>query len=161
MLIVFLSLDLVQARLNPEEAYSDTYAHCKIHPSLILGVCASIIPFPDHNQEDFVIMNQSSIDCGFFWSLFFHSYRLACFQHLLQGHVVHIILLCCIKKMGTHVKEDFGHLDRVNTMGMWHGSYDKLDNDLHILLYYKTTGRSGGFGFATMSSDQEVEAAAR
>ncbi|GAU30946.1 hypothetical protein TSUD_143940, partial [Trifolium subterraneum] len=43
--------DLVQARLNPEEAYSDTYTHCEIHPSLILGVCASIIPFPDHNQS--------------------------------------------------------------------------------------------------------------
>ena len=24
--------------------------HCEIHPSMILGVCASIIPFPDHNQ---------------------------------------------------------------------------------------------------------------
>ncbi|KAL8434519.1 hypothetical protein Efla_000035 [Eimeria flavescens] len=27
------------------------YTHCEIHPSLILGVCASIIPFPDHNQS--------------------------------------------------------------------------------------------------------------
>ena len=26
-----------------------TYTHCEIHPSMILGVCASIIPFPDHN----------------------------------------------------------------------------------------------------------------
>ena len=26
------------------------YTHCEIHPSMILGVCASIIPFPDHNQ---------------------------------------------------------------------------------------------------------------
>ncbi|RID50311.1 hypothetical protein BRARA_H01050 [Brassica rapa] len=43
--------DLVQARLRPDEAYSDTYTHCEIHPSLILGVCASIIPFPDHNQS--------------------------------------------------------------------------------------------------------------
>ncbi|KAL0407370.1 UNVERIFIED_CONTAM: DNA-directed RNA polymerase II subunit RPB2 [Sesamum latifolium] len=42
--------DLVSARLNPSEAYSDTYTHCEVHPSLILGVCASIIPFPDHNQ---------------------------------------------------------------------------------------------------------------
>ena len=42
--------DLVNARQNPEEAYSETYTHCEIHPSLILGVCASIIPFPDHNQ---------------------------------------------------------------------------------------------------------------
>ncbi|KAB2637370.1 DNA-directed RNA polymerase II subunit RPB2 [Pyrus ussuriensis x Pyrus communis] len=175
--------DLVQARLNPEEAYSDTYTHCEIHPSLILGVCASIIPFPDHNQsprntyqsamgkqamgiyvtnyqfrmdtlayvlyypqkplvttramehlhfrqlpaginaivaiscysgynqEDSVIMNQSSVDRGFFRSLFFRSYRDE------------------EKKMGTLVKEDFGRPDRANTMGMRHGSYDKLDDD--------------------------------
>ena len=29
---------------------SHTWTHCEIHPSMILGVCASIIPFPDHNQ---------------------------------------------------------------------------------------------------------------
>ncbi|CAA0825111.1 DNA-directed RNA polymerase II subunit 2 [Striga hermonthica] len=175
--------DLVSARLNPSDAYSDTYTHCEIHPSLILGVCASIIPFPDHNQsprntyqsamgkqamgiyvtnyqfrmdtlayvlyypqkplvttramehlhfrqlpaginaivaiacysgynqEDSVIMNQSSIDRGFFRSLFFRSYRDE------------------EKKMGTLVKEDFGKPDRGNTMGMRHGSYDKLDDD--------------------------------
>ncbi|KAI8000513.1 DNA-directed RNA polymerase II subunit RPB2 [Camellia lanceoleosa] len=175
--------DLITARLNPEEAYSETYTHCEIHPSLILGVCASIIPFPDHNQsprntyqsamgkqamgiyvtnyqfrmdtlayvlyypqkplvttramehlhfrqlpaginaivaiacysgynqEDSVIMNQSSIDRGFFRSLFFRSYRDE------------------EKKMGTLVKEDFGRPDRANTMGMRHGSYDKLDDD--------------------------------
>lgn len=27
------------------------YTHCEIHPSMILGVCGSIIPFPDHNQS--------------------------------------------------------------------------------------------------------------
>ena len=32
------------------ETYCSTYTHCEIHPSMILGVCASIIPFPDHNQ---------------------------------------------------------------------------------------------------------------
>lgn len=37
--------------LPPEEAISTTFTHCEIHPSLILGVCASIIPFPDHNQS--------------------------------------------------------------------------------------------------------------
>ncbi|GJM86747.1 hypothetical protein PR202_ga02637 [Eleusine coracana subsp. coracana] len=175
--------DLVNARDNPGEAYSETYTHCEIHPSLILGVCASIIPFPDHNQsprntyqsamgkqamgiyvtnyqlrmdtlayvlyypqkplvttramehlhfrqlpaginaivaiacysgynqEDSVIMNQSSIDRGFFRSLFFRSYRDE------------------EKKMGTLVKEEFGRPNRENTMGMRHGSYDKLDDD--------------------------------
>jgi DNA-directed RNA polymerase II subunit RPB2 len=31
--------------------YSSTYTHCEIHPAMILGICASIIPFPDHNQS--------------------------------------------------------------------------------------------------------------
>ncbi|KAL0399816.1 UNVERIFIED_CONTAM: DNA-directed RNA polymerase II subunit RPB2 [Sesamum radiatum] len=43
--------DLHNSRRNPDDAYSETYTHCEIHPSLILGVCASIIPFPDHNQS--------------------------------------------------------------------------------------------------------------
>lgn len=34
-----------------EMMYCSTYTHCEIHPSMILGVCASIIPFPDHNQS--------------------------------------------------------------------------------------------------------------
>ena len=35
---------------DQEHSYCSTYTHCEIHPSMILGVCASIIPFPDHNQ---------------------------------------------------------------------------------------------------------------
>ena len=27
------------------------YTHADIHPSLINGLCASLIPFPDHNQS--------------------------------------------------------------------------------------------------------------
>ncbi|KAF1789873.1 DNA-directed RNA polymerase, subunit 2 [Phytophthora cactorum] len=30
---------------------SQIHTHCEIHPSMILGICASIIPFPDHNQS--------------------------------------------------------------------------------------------------------------
>jgi DNA-directed RNA polymerase II subunit RPB2 len=37
----------IKPRPNPTVK---TYTHCEIHPSMILGVCASIIPFPDHNQ---------------------------------------------------------------------------------------------------------------
>ena len=36
----------------PHDLHSDTkYTHCEIKPAMILGVCASSIPFPDHNQS--------------------------------------------------------------------------------------------------------------
>ena len=41
--------------IDPKELerseYCSTYTHCEIHASLILGICGSIIPFPDHNQS--------------------------------------------------------------------------------------------------------------
>jgi len=37
--------------MTQENEYSHTYTHCEIHPAMILGICASIIPFPDHNQS--------------------------------------------------------------------------------------------------------------
>lgn len=37
------------ADLYSERRKTVTFTHCEIHPSMILGVCASIIPFPDHN----------------------------------------------------------------------------------------------------------------
>jgi hypothetical protein len=48
----------VMVAMTPEDlidkgvVYCSTYTHCEIHPSMILGVCASIIPFPDHNQVE-------------------------------------------------------------------------------------------------------------
>ena len=37
--------------LTEENQYSSSYTHCEIHASQILGICASVIPFPDHNQS--------------------------------------------------------------------------------------------------------------
>jgi hypothetical protein len=37
--------------LRDLKEYTTRHTHCEIHPSMILGVCASIIPFPDHNQS--------------------------------------------------------------------------------------------------------------
>ena len=37
--------------LETMREYCTSYTHCEIHPSMILGICASIIPFPDHNQS--------------------------------------------------------------------------------------------------------------
>uniref|UniRef100_A0A7S2L2D8 DNA-directed RNA polymerase subunit beta n=1 Tax=Zooxanthella nutricula TaxID=1333877 RepID=A0A7S2L2D8_9DINO len=33
------------------QAYCKTWTHAEIHPAMIFGICASIIPFPDHNMS--------------------------------------------------------------------------------------------------------------
>lgn len=43
--------DLKNARENPKVSSTTHFTHCEIHPAMIFGVCASIIPFPDHNQS--------------------------------------------------------------------------------------------------------------
>ena len=52
-----LEEESVMIAMTPEDLreseYCSTYTHCEIHPAMILGVCASIIPFPDHNQVSF------------------------------------------------------------------------------------------------------------
>lgn len=42
-------VDLKNMPKNRETQNYKLHTHCEIHPSMILGVCASIIPFPDHN----------------------------------------------------------------------------------------------------------------
>lgn len=51
--------DLAARVKSQRGGYSHTWTHCEIHPSMILGICASIIPFPDHNQ---VSMDNNRID---------------------------------------------------------------------------------------------------
>ncbi|CAH1783667.1 unnamed protein product [Owenia fusiformis] len=52
-----LEEECIMVAMTPDDlqdkssAYCSTYTHCEAHPSMILGVCASIIPFPDHNQS--------------------------------------------------------------------------------------------------------------
>ena len=38
------------ATLRKGEQLLKRYTHCEIHPSMIFGVCASVIPFANHNQ---------------------------------------------------------------------------------------------------------------
>ncbi|KAI1455570.1 DNA-dependent RNA polymerase II beta subunit [Annulohypoxylon moriforme] len=170
----------LKTKVNPS---THMYTHCEIHPSMLLGICASIIPFPDHNQsprntyqsamgkqamgffltnynrrmdtmanilyypqkplgttrsmeflkfrelpagqnaivaiacysgynqEDSVIMNQSSIDRGLFRSLFFRSYS------------------DCEKRVGINTVETFEKPFRSDTLRLKQGTYDKLDDD--------------------------------
>lgn len=43
--------DVKAARADVSGSFTASFTHCEIHPAMILGVCASIIPFPDHNQS--------------------------------------------------------------------------------------------------------------
>eukprot|EP01095_Lingulamoeba_sp_RSL-Kostka_P010576 TRINITY_DN3844_c1_g1_i1.p1 TRINITY_DN3844_c1_g1~~TRINITY_DN3844_c1_g1_i1.p1 ORF type:complete len:1167 (-),score=408.30 TRINITY_DN3844_c1_g1_i1:82-3582(-) len=43
---IMISMEIDQLG-NPNTSFT----HCEIHPSMILGICGSIIPFPDHNQS--------------------------------------------------------------------------------------------------------------
>jgi DNA-directed RNA polymerase II subunit RPB2 len=49
--MIAMDSDTLGKERNAQRAYSYTYTHCEIHPSMILGICGSIIPFPDHNQS--------------------------------------------------------------------------------------------------------------
>lgn len=71
----------------------------------------AIACYSGYNQEDSVIMNQSSIDRGLFRSLFYRAY------------------LDQEKKVGMSVMERFEKPNRSDTLRMKQGTYDKLDND--------------------------------
>eukprot|EP00039_Didymoeca_costata_P011795 m.166824 g.166824 ORF g.166824 m.166824 type:complete len:1186 (+) comp15295_c0_seq1:166-3723(+) len=45
------SVEVSEEEMKQRHDYCSSYTHCEIHPSMILGICASIIPFPDHNQS--------------------------------------------------------------------------------------------------------------
>lgn len=70
-------------------AYCSTYTHCEIHPSMILGVCASIIPFPDHNQvfqEDTCVYRAVDVSLHIFKLKASHS-EISCSLSVSQEHV--------------------------------------------------------------------------
>ena len=61
---VMLAMTPDDLALEKGSGYCSTYTHCEIHPSMILGVCASIIPFPDHNQVDYNYKSSDYQDFG-------------------------------------------------------------------------------------------------
>uniref|UniRef100_A0A383VP27 DNA-directed RNA polymerase subunit beta n=1 Tax=Tetradesmus obliquus TaxID=3088 RepID=A0A383VP27_TETOB len=76
-----------------------------------INAIVSIACYSGYNQEDSLMMNQSSIDRGFFRSIFYRAYKEE------------------EKKMGTLTNETIERPDSMTTAGMRHGCYDKLDDD--------------------------------
>lgn len=71
----------------------------------------AIACYSGYNQEDSVIMNQSSIDRGLFRSLYYRTYTDQ------------------EKRVGMSVVEQFEKPMRSDTLKLKHGTYDKLDDD--------------------------------
>lgn len=43
--------DSLLIAMTPNEIQNNYCSHCEMDPSMILGICASIIPYPNHNQS--------------------------------------------------------------------------------------------------------------
>ena len=86
------------------------HLHFRDLPAGINAIVA-IACYSGYNQEDSVMMNQSSIDRGFFRSAFYRSYKAE------------------EKRTGSLVQEVIEVPDRDVTVAMRHGTYDKLDAD--------------------------------
>ncbi|KAL2931078.1 DNA-directed RNA polymerase II subunit 2 [Bienertia sinuspersici] len=125
--------------------------------SLILGVCASIIPFPDHNEHKYVMYpfnymekRHHNSSCLFYYPqrplVTTHATEQLHFRDLPAGILDSIIMnqsaidhglfpsvtfrsYSSEEKRTMGNRESFERPDRSNTMGMMNGSYDKLDDD--------------------------------
>ena len=86
------------------------YMHFRELPSGV-NCIVGIACYTGYNQEDSLILNQSSIDRGLFRSSFFRTYNATC------------------KKDKGMQMETFEVPNRASCAALKHGSYDKLDSD--------------------------------
>jgi DNA-directed RNA polymerase II subunit RPB2 len=93
-------------RLNRTNRYDgsvyDRYTHCEIHPSMILGLISSNIPFPDHNQSPRGIFqyNQARQAMG----LYISDYRERTdISYILYHPQIPIVTSRTSKYTGTHI----------------------------------------------------------
>ena len=82
----------------------------------------AILCYSGYNQEDSVIMNQSSIDRGLFRSIFYRSY------------------MDQEKKIGMSIMEEFEKPNRQNTLRLKHGTYEKIEADGLITAGVRVSG---------------------
>jgi len=87
------------------------------------NVIVAIACYTGYNQEDSLIMNQSSIDRGLFNSTFFRTYRTE-----------------ERKNLSTMAEEKFCRPDKTECSGLRHGSYENLDKNGLVKVGTKVSG---------------------
>jgi DNA-directed RNA polymerase II subunit RPB2 len=99
----------------------------------------AIACYSGYNQEDSVIMNQSSIDRGLFRSLFYRAY------------------VDQEKRMGMNMVECFEKPYRSDTLRLKHGTYDKLDEDGFVAPGVRISGEDIIIGKTAPIADPDNE----
>ena len=80
------------------------YTHCEIHPSLIFGVCASLVPYADHNQAP-----RNTYQCG----MIKQSIGLTALNFKDRMDTMSHILMYPQKPLVTTHASDFMNLDNI------------------------------------------------
>ncbi|KAI8852979.1 DNA-directed RNA polymerase II subunit RPB2 [Chytridium lagenaria] len=131
--------DVDVVRAVSTSAYASRWTHCEIHPSMILGICASIIPFPDHNQSprncyQSAMGKQAMATHGHMMNILFYpqkplaatrSMEYLRFRELPAGQNA----IDIEKKEGLTTTQTFEKPTRDSTLRLKQGTYEKLDAD--------------------------------
>lgn len=115
--------------------HSMEHLHFRKLPSGQNAIVA-IACYSGYNQEDSLVMNQSSVDRGFFRSVFYRSY------------------VDSEKHVGQH-DEEFECPVREDTLGMRHGSYEKIEEDGLIAPGTRVSGDDVIIGKTTPTSPND------
>lgn len=104
-----------------------------------INAIVGIATYTGYNQEDSLVLNKSSVDRGFFRSIYYRSYRD---EEKVKGRLRHLSflffllrtpsvrrLLRCIMSTDLTLEECFEKPTRPQVRGMRNVNYDKLDID--------------------------------